>query len=118
MRVVEVVRSEDRLLVDFFGTIGWGGNSGFAALNLAVQFGARRLVLVGFDMRLDRGMHWHGAHGPELHNPNREVIARWRRVIDQAAPTLDALGVTVLNASPISALTAYPKIDFEAVFHG
>jgi hypothetical protein len=112
VRVVEVVRSEDRLLVDFFGTIGWGGNSGFAALNLAVQFGAKRIILVGFDMRLDRGIHWHGAHSDGLHNPNHGVVLRWRRVIDQVAPTLAALGVTVLNASPVSALQAYPKVDF------
>jgi hypothetical protein len=111
VRRVEVARSHDRLLVDFFGTIGWGGNSGFGALNLAVQFGAKRIVLVGFDMRLDKGLHWHGAHAG-LHNPNDRNVARWRRVIDGAAPTLKALGVEVLNASPISALQAYPKVDF------
>lgn len=109
---ITVVRSTDRLLVGNFGEIGWGGNSGFGALNLAVQFGVRRIVLVGFDMRIDKGLHWHGPHKGGLHNPNPANVARWRRCIDEAAPVLEALGVTVVNASPVSALAAYPKVDF------
>lgn len=115
---VEVNKTADKLLIDFFGTIGWGGNSGFGALNLAVQFGAKRIILVGFDMRLDRGVHWHGLHPGGLHNPNARNVERWRRVVDEAAPMLKALGVEVLNASPISALRAYPKVPFEEAING
>jgi hypothetical protein len=93
------------------GRIGGGGNSGFQACNLAVQFGARPLVLVGFDMRLDLGVHWHGAHGPGLNNPNEERVKRWRQYLDQAAPAFARLGVRVINASPVSALRAYPKMN-------
>jgi hypothetical protein len=50
------------MLFDRFGEIGWGGNGGFHAINLAIQFGARRIVLVGFDMNLQRGYHWFGRH--------------------------------------------------------
>lgn len=80
-------------------------------MQLAVQFGAKRLLLVGFDMRVDHGLHWHGRHGAGLNNPNQQNVARWRRVIDAAAPTLQALGVTVINCSPISALENYPKMS-------
>jgi hypothetical protein len=111
VRQVEVVRSQDSLLLGRFGTIGWGGNSGFGALNLAVQFGAGRIVLVGYDMRVDGGLHWHGAHPKGLHNPEPQNVARWRRVIDQQAPILKALGIEVINASKISALVAYPKME-------
>lgn len=111
VRFVEAIRRRDHILVDFFGTIGWGGNSGFGALNLAVQFGCKRIILVGYDMRLDKGVHWHGLH-PNLHNPNDRNVARWRRVTDEAAITLRTLGVQVLNASPISALTAYEKVPY------
>lgn len=93
-----------------------GGNSGFQALNLAVQFGAKRIILVGFDMRLDHGVHWHGPHGKGLNNPRDPLFASWRDALNGAAPTLAALGVEVLNASAISALTAYPIMDLrEAV---
>jgi hypothetical protein len=111
IRTVTVWTSQDQLLITTPGEIGWGGNSGFAAINLAVQFGAKRIVLVGFDMRIDRGMHWHGKHGPGLNNPSQDSVRRWRRVIDEQAPILAALGVEMVNASPISALTAYPKMD-------
>lgn len=93
--------------------IGWGGNSGFQAVNLAAHFGVRRIVLVGFDMQLRTGIHWHGRHGRGLNNPTRHNVERWRRVLDQAAPALAALGVEVVNVSPVSALTAYPKMSLE-----
>ncbi|WP_090229681.1 hypothetical protein [Filomicrobium insigne] len=93
-------------------TLGWGGNSGFHALNLAVQFGAKRVVLVGYDMRIDRGVHWHGRH-IRMGNPTESAIRRWRQCLDAVAPRLASLGVDVLNASPISALTAYRKCSLE-----
>lgn len=99
------------MLVGTFGTLGWGGNSGFHALNLAVQFGVKRIALVGFDMRCDKGLHWHGSHEKGLNNPTPGNVERWRRVTDAAAPVLAALGVSVINCSPISALTAYPKMS-------
>lgn len=104
-------RDDARILVTTPGEISHGGNSGFAALNLAVQFGASRIVLVGYDMRVDRGLHWHGKHGDGLNNPSEETTRKWRRMIDGQAPILAALGVKVINASPVSALTAFPKMD-------
>jgi hypothetical protein len=108
---VEIERHCDRILTDRVGCVGDGGNSGFQALNLAVQFGAKRVILIGFDMQLDHGLHWHGRHPQGLNNPSENNIARWRQSIDGAAFVLKRLGVTVLNASPISALEAYPKMS-------
>lgn len=106
-----LIRKADILLTETPGTIGDGGNSGFQALNIAVQFGAKRIVLVGFDMRLDRGIHWHGRHPKGLNNPQDLNIVRWRKAINGAAVELAELGVEVLNASPVSTLTAFPKVD-------
>lgn len=64
-------------------------------------------------MRTDKGLHWHGNHEKGLNNPTKDNVARWRRVTDAAAPLLDALGVTVINCSPISALQSYPKMTLE-----
>lgn len=44
--------------------IHYGSNSGFQAINLAILFGANRIVLVGFDMRGTE--HFFGKHPPEL----------------------------------------------------
>lgn len=113
----------DALLVGEAGRIGAGsrysvGNSGFHALNLAVQFGARRIVLVGFDMRLDHGVHWHGRHPPGMNNPSDGMMAHWRRALDKAPATLARLGVEVVNASGISALTAFRKVPLLEAIDG
>lgn len=113
LHCVRLAKGRDEILTDEPGLLGWGGNSGFHALNLAVQCGARRVVLVGFDLTLDYGTHWHGRHPKGLNNPNAAALRRWRRVLDDQAPRLKALGVEVINASPISALEAYPKAGLE-----
>lgn len=91
------------------GLIGWGGNGGFQALNLAIQFGSKKIILVGFDMRIDRGLHWHKAH--KKFNPNERQVRQWREVMDDAAWSLKQNGVRVINCSPVSALRNYPKMS-------
>lgn len=98
----------DRPMRGPIGTVAGGGNSGFQAVNLAAQFGARRIVLVGFDFG---GPHWHGDHAAPLRNPRQSTLAEWRQTMDAAAPVYAEWGVEVLNVSPISALTAYPVVS-------
>lgn len=93
------------------GIVGSGGNSAFQALNLAVQWGARRILLLGLDLC---GEHWHAAHPAPLKNPRAHTLAKWRRRFDHAADDLRRLGVDVINCSPSSALTAYPKMTVAA----
>lgn len=112
LRKVEVRNRVGRLLVDEAGVIGaggttGGGNSGFQAINLAIQFGAKQIILVGYDMTLANGSHWHGRHENGLGNPGHLRIEDWREVIDGLVPQLDALGVEVVNASRGSALQSY-----------
>lgn len=97
------------------GVIHYGRNSGFQAMNLAALAGARRIVLTGFDMRLDRGTHWHGDHGRGLHNPTDITVERWRRAFDEARVGLDYLGCEVVNATKRTALDCFPRVDLEAV---
>lgn len=104
------------MLFEQQGQVGDGGNSGFQCLNLVAQMAPQRIVLVGFDMRLDKGVHWHGWHEGHLGNPRNSKLPRWRRALDGAAALLTARGVEVLNASPVSTLTAYEMCDIEKVF--
>lgn len=116
---VEIKGATAKLLFDRVGLIGWGGNSGFHALNLALQFGAKAILLVGFDMRVDRGRHFFGEHPYQAKRPERDKkpsarnVEIWRKVFDDMAPVIAARGVKVINCSPISALRAYPKMTFE-----
>ncbi|WP_313666102.1 hypothetical protein [Shinella sp.] len=100
------------MVFDDPGTIGAGGSSGFQALNLAIQFGARDIALVGFDARVDLGVHWHGRH-ERTGNPTESTAAMWAHHLDRQVTALAAHGVRVVNCSPVSALTAYPKMELE-----
>ena len=91
------------------GEIGWGGNSGFHAINLAVQFRVGKIILVGYDMQLAGGLHWHGPHGGRCSNPTEPNVPRWRRVVDAAHETVKDQGIKGFNCSPVSALTQWPK---------
>lgn len=114
IRKVTVDVRSDQLLLASPGHIGAGGNSGFQALNLAVQFGARLILLIGCDMRIDLGEHWHPRHYPPLSNPHpNDNLPRWRYAFDTAAVVLRGLGVTVINCSAVSLLRAYPKMTIQ-----
>jgi hypothetical protein len=114
IKKITVDRNGNKLLLNLFGVVGSGGNSGFQALNLAVQFGAKRIILVGYDMRVDKGEHWHPRHPMPMSNPHpRDNLPRWRTAIDGAAGTLIALGIKVINCSDVSLLQAYPKMSIE-----
>lgn len=102
----------DVMHFDTPGVIGAGGCSGFQALNLAVQFGATDIALVGFDARVDNGVHWHGNH-ERTGNPTRWTAAIWAANLDAAASALAGRGIRVVNCSPVSALTAYEKMGLE-----
>lgn len=89
--------------------IRYAGNSGFQAVNLALHFGARRIVLVGFDMR---GTHYFGSHPKPLTNPTG--FDAFIRAFTKAALFLPA-GVSIVNATPGSALRCFPVVDLAEV---
>lgn len=105
----------DRILTVMPGTLGSGGNSGFQAVNLAVQFGAKRILLIGFDMHDRGGVHWYGrAGGMGRSNPNEENFRRWRAAFHASMPDFESAGVEVVNATPFSSLTCFKKSTIEA----
>lgn len=110
---VHCQKPDDRLFIEPKNTVGWGGNSGFHCLNLAVQFGCSKIILVGYDMTIRHGLHWHGAHPKGMNNPKSGNVERWRRAIDAAARVIEPLGIKVINCSPVSALQNYPKLTLE-----
>lgn len=92
------------------------GNSGAQAINLATLWGARRLVLVGFDMckaKVDgtEQEHWFGAHPKGL--LNHSDYGQFVRGMGRMAADLHQDGVEVLNCSPISALPYWRKVTME-----
>lgn len=104
------------ILTDTPGVIGSGHNSGFQAVNLAVQFGANRILLIGFDMQ---GEHYYGRNNWfKAGNPDAYQFDRCIRAFSRSAPVLGDLGVEVVNASPASALQCFRKATIEQALMG
>lgn len=85
---------------------GWCGGS--SAINLAYLFGARVIVLIGFDMRPG---NWHNDHKlPHVEDQHR---LKFIPAIEAMEPELTSRGVVVLNTNPRSALRCFPFADIE-----
>jgi hypothetical protein len=86
-----------------------GYNSGFQLLNIAVQAGARRILLLGYDCQRgeDGRRHWFGDH-PEPMNLD-SPYGRFAYEADFAAASIKAAGVEVINCSTRTALVNYPR---------
>lgn len=105
---------DEDILTETIGVIGSGGNSGFQALNLAVQFGAKRVLLIGFDMTDNAGVHWYGRNNwLNANNPAYSNFQRWLRAFEKAKPVLQSLGVEVISASQSPAFKVFPRHSVE-----
>lgn len=83
-----------------------GYNGSCQAVNLAVHFGAKRIVLLGVDMQpLDGKEHWHGDHPSRSRSPYKLFLKQFAKLVN---PLTD-MGVEVINCSPRSALECFPK---------
>jgi hypothetical protein len=90
-----------------------GQHSGFQLINIAIQAGAKRIALLGFDYRLadDGARHWFGDHPDHL---NRDSpYQRFMYELEHAAPGIAAAGVEVINCSPGSALRCFRQARLE-----
>ncbi len=92
--------------------IHFGSNSGFQALNLAYLIGYRRLLLLGYDMRVAEGKkHFFGDH-PQPLNRNSSYTNFAKR-FEPVAKQQEALEFEVINCSPGSALNCFTKMDIK-----
>lgn len=93
-----------------------GRNSGYQAIGLAVHLGARKIVLLGYDMHcpLVNGRpktHWFGDH-PGGTSP--DVYERMMRPnFDSLVPPLQERGIDVVNATPGSHLRCFRMTSLE-----
>jgi hypothetical protein len=94
------------------GVIHQGRNSGYQAVNLAYQARAKRIVLLGFDMKAQgKKKHWHGDHPGRLNHPL--PYASWIQAFETMARDLRAENVEVLNATPGSALKCFTQVSLD-----
>jgi hypothetical protein len=111
--------------------VSWNQNSGASAISLAAHLGAKRIILLGFDMNVDPTgkKHWHNLYKSATPPPARGNIPPKRhkgRVIAKIPPfskhlrgfpeiarNAKAMGIEILNASPDSAITVFPKFSLK-----
>lgn len=95
--------------------LGWNGCTGAMAINLALLLGARRIFLLGFDMKLDGTRNnWHDYGKRVL----PEVFNRFRRGFAFIASDLPVKfpGREVINVNDDSDLNVFPKVRLEDHF--
>lgn len=95
------------------GVVGWNLSSGACAVNLATLFGARRVVLLGYDMRKVNGENnWHRDYQTKArHDPYARFLTAWPAIARDAK----AMNVEIVNATPGSALDLFPIVDLRDV---
>ena len=92
----------------------WNGSSGGAAVNLAVHLGAKRIILVGFDMRKTDGRHnFHDIYPWNAHRPDRNPY----RIHIKAWPVIAAKakfkGIKIVNTFRGSAIKEFEFMKLE-----
>lgn len=87
-----------------------GPTSGFAALTLALHKGARRIALLGYDYGYAGTVFNHAHdHYPEQVFAKESKWRPWANAYLRVSPVCRARGVKVINASPDSFMTAFPR---------
>jgi len=98
--------------------VSWNGNSGAAAISIAVHAGAKRVILLGFDMKLNdkQEQHWHDAYGKIVNKDNKNTkkikslpFGRHLTGFEQIAKDAKRMEVEILNCCPDSAIKEFPK---------
>lgn len=86
-------------------------NSGLRACQLAIELGAKKLVLLGFDAQHTGGRaHWHDNYDQGL--GNAMSFRKWPGQFALYARQIGA-SVEIVNASRATALTCFPRVPLE-----
>jgi len=111
---IRLVKSTGELGLESEDTgVRTGRDSGYQAINLAVHLGAKRIVLIGYDMRpVDGKNHWFGDHPHNVPPPPFELmLPAYESLVDP----LKERGIEIFNCTRKSALEVFPMAPLEAV---
>lgn len=98
-------------------TLGWNANTGSTAINLALIFGAKRVLLLGFDMHLSKAgkANWHDR---PCDNPTNGVYKKFIKGFEQIKRELPKVfpGREIINITDNSDLNLFPKVGVKQFF--
>ena len=90
--------------------VGWNGNTGFTAINLAILLGAKRIYLLGFDMKrtADRS-NWH-INNLDKNPPSvYQKFINWSKYVKKDWETKYS-HIEIINVTDDNALEIFPKV--------
>lgn len=87
--------------------LAMGANSGYQSVNLAVHLGAKRILLLGYDMQKVFGReHFTNDYPAPTSSPYQVFLRHFASIVEP----LKKVGVSVINCTPRSALTVFPRM--------
>lgn len=114
-------RARERGLSEQSDTVRLGGNSGYAALNLAYLGGAKTIVLMGYDLNrpahvdgIKTKAHWHKGY-PWFKTSDFKRYATWADNFKFTLLQLYRNDIKIFNTNPNSAIKAFPFVELEKV---
>lgn len=95
--------------------VAWNRCSGGSAINFAYHLGAKKIILIAFDMERDsEGQNnWHNEHKAkidfDIYNPYPGFLKAFRQIAVEAAP----LQLKIIDTSLEGKLNCFPKVKLE-----
>jgi len=116
--VTYLQRCRDPGLSEYPSMICMGGNSGYAAFNVAFLKQTKMIFLLGFDFKCgeDQASHWYDKYEWWTSEAAR-YWPRWAKHFSTALPQLRKHGVSVFNCSMDSRISAFPKIPVDDILN-
>lgn len=94
------------------GYVCWHQNSGVASISLAAQLGVKRIILLGFDMKLeDDKQHWHNIYRGKGMKATKIPFDYHLQAFPAIAKDAKKLGIEIINANPDSAIDCFKKAN-------
>jgi hypothetical protein len=95
----------------------WKSNSGATAIDLAVHLGAKKIILLGFDLSMDanHNSHWHSVYPKKSPKAYENSFSRHHKAFPAIARDAKRLGVRIINANPKSQLSVFEKVNLSEI---
>jgi uncharacterized Rossmann fold enzyme len=98
------------------GSLGWNWNTGASAINLALLLGAKRVILLGYDMAPNgKKFNWHEYSNP--HNSD-ELYERFKEAFQDVVRDwkIKFADREIINVTDKSELQGFPKVGLREWF--
>lgn len=96
--------------------VSWNNNSGAASISVAAHLGVKKIILLGFDMTMDKNSkysHFHGSHRKPSDIIKSPPFQRHLKGFPAIAEDAKNMGIEIINASPKSEIDLFPRMSIK-----